>query len=238
MCEARGGKVISTARQTTPPLRDGKRLTRDEFLRRWEAMPGRKRAELLEGVVYMPSPVGKPHGKTDWMVAAWLGVYASATPGCDGSVESTWLMREDAPHPDCALWLLPEYGGKSGEKGEYGVGAVEFLAEIATSSKDRDLGPKFRLYQKTGVKEYLIVLLKERQTRWHRLAAGKYQPMTPDEDGLLRSVVFPGLWLNADALLAGDIAKLLANLQEGLSSKEHAEFVQRLARKKHLKRRK
>jgi hypothetical protein len=222
-------------RRVVPPLRAGQRLSREEFMRRWEAMPELKRAELLGGVVYMPSPLGRPHGKMDWMVGTWLGVYAGATPGCDGSTDATWYMRTDAPQPDCALWLLPEYGGKSGEEGPYGSGAAEFIAEISASSIARDLGPKFQLYQETGVREYLTVLVEEEEVRWHRLVSGRYRRISPGKDGVLRSVVFPGLWLNPDALFAADITKLLATLQEGLISEGHAKFVQRLARKKRPK---
>ena len=111
----------------------------------------------------MPSPLGRPHGKTDWMVATWAGVYAGATPGCDGASNSTWFMRTDAPQPDCALCLLPEFGGKSGEAGPYRSGPAEFVAEVSVSSKERDLGPKLQLYQKTGVKEYLTVLIQEEE---------------------------------------------------------------------------
>src|SRR5947209_19604006 len=100
---------MSIAERSTPPLVDGERLTRGEFMRRWEAMPHVKRAELLEGVVYMPSPLSRPHGKMDWMIATWVGVYAGETTGCDAATNSTWFMRTDVPQPDCALWLLPEY---------------------------------------------------------------------------------------------------------------------------------
>jgi Uma2 family endonuclease len=105
------------------------------------------------------------------------------------------------------------------------------VAEVSLSSKERDLGPKYQLYQDTGVKEYLTVLVKEQEVRWHRLAAGKYQLMPPGDDGVLRSIVFPGLWLNVPALFAADAAGVLATLQEGLNSKEHTEFVKRLAKK-------
>ena len=39
------------------PLEHGDHLTREEFERRYEAMPHVRKAELIEGVVYMPSPV-------------------------------------------------------------------------------------------------------------------------------------------------------------------------------------
>lgn len=224
---------MSIAERTIiPPLRDGQRLTRDEFLRRWEAMPELKRAELLGEVVYMPSPLGLPHGEMDNTIAGWLCLYKAATPGCRAAANAPWFMQLDVPQPDGALFLIPEYGGKSVPAGQYQEGPPEFVAEVSLSSKGRDLGPKFQLYQKTGVKEYLTILVEEAEARWHRLVAGKYRALKPGADGVLRSVVFPGLWLNALALFAGDVAGVLATLQDGLRSEAHTKFVARLARKK------
>jgi hypothetical protein len=223
---------MSTVRQTIPPLRDGEKLTREEFLRRWEAMPLLKRAELIGGVVYMPSPLSIPHGDFDSSIVGWLFNYRASTPGCRTAANATWFMGLDVPQPDGALWLVPEYGGRSSPSGPYQKGPPEFVAEVSLSSKERDLGPKYLLYQTTGVKEYLTVLLEDEDVRWHRLVAGKYRTLAPGDDAILRSVVFPGLWLNVPALLAGDAAGLLATLQEGLGSKEHGEFVKRLAKRK------
>ena len=95
------------------PLVPGDLLSREEFLRRWEAMPELKRAELIRGVVYMPSPLSRPHGVMDQKVAGWLGVYQAATPGVEGACNATWLMGEDdVPQPDTSLYVLPEYGGR------------------------------------------------------------------------------------------------------------------------------
>src|SRR5437868_1986062 len=94
-----------------PLLRDDDRLTRDEFLRRWEAMPGLKHAELIDGIVYMPSPVSRKHSDFHSAIDNWLGHYAVRTPGWRSGLEGTWLMKEDAPQPDITLRILPEYGG-------------------------------------------------------------------------------------------------------------------------------
>jgi hypothetical protein len=227
---------MSTARQTTPPLRDGDKLAREEFMRRWETMPLLKRAKLIGGVVYMPSPLSIPHGDFDSSIVAWLFNYRAATPGCRTAANATWFMGLDVPQPDGALWLLPEYGGSSRPSGPYQEGPPEFIAEVSLSSKECDLGPKYQLYLTTGVKEYLTVLVEEEEVRWHRLVSGKYRILTPGDDGVLRSVVFPGLWVNVPSLFSGDAAGLLATLQEGLGSEEHAEFVRRLARKKQSRR--
>jgi Uma2 family endonuclease len=222
--------VMSTVEEAVPPLVAGDFLSRDEFLRRWEAMPHLKRAELIGGIVYMPSPLSREHGATDLDVATWLGVYKAATPGCEGMCNATWLMGEDdAPQPDTSLRLLPEYGGQSRTQGKYAAGAPEFLAEVCLSSAAYDLHQKLRLYQEAGVQEYLAVLVWEREVRWHRLSGDRFQVVPAPADGVYRSAVFPGLWLDGAALLAGDLARVLAVLNQGLQSAEHTAFVAQLA---------
>jgi len=139
--------------QHVPPLAAGDHLTRDEFLRRWEAQPEVKRAELIAGRVYIPSPVSGDHGKMDRRIGGWLAVYQAATPGVDGANNATSLMLEDAPQPDLSLLILPEYGGSSRVEGLYFQGALEFLAEVSASSASNDLHDKYDLYQSAGVQE-------------------------------------------------------------------------------------
>ncbi|HZY87772.1 MAG TPA: Uma2 family endonuclease [Gemmataceae bacterium] len=220
---------MATVGQEVPPLVPGDFLSRDEFLRRWEAMPHVKRAELIGGVVYMPSPVSMLHGDTEHHVGTWLGVYEASTPGCRGSNNATWLMGEEAPQPDLSLRVLPEYGGQSAMQGRYASGAPEFLAEVCISSTAFDLHQKLELYQEAGVREYLAVLMREREVRWHRLAGDFFSVVPAPTDGVYRSTMFPGLWLDAPALLAGDLARVLAVLGEGTRSPEHAAFVAQLA---------
>src|SRR5437773_3526034 len=105
---------MSTVEEKVLPLYPGQRLSREEFVRRWEAMPQVKLAELIRGVVYMPSPLSLRHGSTENAVATWLGVYRAATPGCEAANNTTWLMAPDsAPQPDTSLRILPECGGQS-----------------------------------------------------------------------------------------------------------------------------
>jgi Uma2 family endonuclease len=221
---------MPTVEQEVPTLVAGDRMTRAEFLRRWEAMPNVKFAELIGGVVYMPSPLSRDHGVPDLRVGGWLSYYAAFTPGCEASNNTTWLMREDSPQPDVYLRLLPEHGGQSATAGLYPQGAPEFLAEICLSSTERDLHEKFDLYQEAGVREYLVLLVPEQEVRWHRLINGVFQVVAADADGVMRSAVFPGLWLDAAALLAGDMAKVFTVLTKGLNTPEHGEFVARLTR--------
>jgi Uma2 family endonuclease len=139
------------------------------------------------------------------------------------------MEGEETPQPDKALRLLPEYGGQSRVEDQYPAGAPEFLAEVCLSSTSYDLHQKLEVYETSRVQEYLAVLVREREVRWHRLHDGRFVIVPPDADGVYRSVVFPGLWLNAPALLAQDLAQVLTTLQEGLASPGHAAFVAELA---------
>lgn len=216
--------------QRVPPLRAGDELTREEFLRRWEADPTIKFAELIGGTVYMPSPVSAEHGGMDGHVGAWLSVYHAYTPGTASERNTTSLIADDTPQPDLNLRLLPGCGGGSwiGED-RYLHGVPELLAEVCVTTASYDLSHKYRLYQSAGVPEYLAVVTFERQIRWHTLVNGRYQVFSPDADGLWRSRVFPGLWLDGGALLAGDLRQVLDRLQDGLRSPEHERFVAELA---------
>src|ERR1700676_895937 len=99
---------MSTVAKEVPKLVAGTKLTADEFLRRWDAMPHVRHAELIEGIVYMPSPLSWEHGQFDRRLGWWLGCYLVRTPGCDAAHNATWLMGEDVPQPDLSLLILPE----------------------------------------------------------------------------------------------------------------------------------
>jgi Uma2 family endonuclease len=92
-----------------------------------------------------------------------------------------------------------------------------------------DLREKKEAYRRNGVREYIVWAVYDRQLRWFRLEAGQYVSLNPDEDGVIRSRTFPGLWLDVEALLKDDMAKVLAVLQQGLASSEHKDFVDRLS---------
>jgi Uma2 family endonuclease len=225
--------MATAEQQAAPPLNQGDNLTRAEFLRRWEAMPHVLRAELIGGVVFMPSPLSWDHGSVDNRVSTWLGVYGAYTPGCDPMNNVTWLMgEEDSPQPDMCMRILPEFGGRSRMQGRYPHGVPEFLAEICVSNAAYDLHQKLELYQAEGVEEYLAVLVFEQELRWHRLVNGVYQLQPAPADGIWRCQIFPGLWLNGPALLQANMVQVLATLTAGLNSPEHAAFVEQLARQR------
>lgn len=219
-------------RDDVPPLEDGDRLSRDEFERRYHAMPYVKKAELIEGVVHMPSPVRIPqHANPHLHLACWIGNYEAFTPIVRGADNGTVRLDEkNEPQPDGMLFLNREKGGQSpiGPDG-YLEGAPEFAAEVAASSVSIDLHAKKNAYQRNGVREYLVRRVLEDQIDWFVSRAGQFEPLLPDASGVVRSEVFPGLWLNVPAMIRGDMPAVLATLQQGLASPEHAAFLKRHA---------
>ncbi len=214
-----------------PPLEFGDRLTRDEFERRYEAMPHLKKAELIEGVVYMPSPVRiQHHSLPHFNLIGWLSAYCGGTPGLLGGNNATArLDLDNEPQPDALLLIDPALGGQARiSADDYIEGAPELVAEVAASSASYDLHIKLNVYRRSGVREYLVWRVLDKQIDWFVLRSGQFEPLQPDAEGLLRSEVFPGLWLDPAALLGGDMGRVLAVAQRGLASTEHAAFLRKL----------
>ena len=221
------------AEKPAPPwadslLEQGDRLTRDEFERRYERRPDIKKAELIEGAVYMPSPVrvvhhAEPHG----LLNTWLGVYASETPGVKCLPNATVrLDLDNEPQPDLLLMKLPAKGGQARiSSDDYVEGVPELVVEIVGSSTNYDLHPKKDAYRRNGVREYLAWITGERRVVWWQLRGGQYVEIAADTNGCLRSVVFPGLWLDVPALLRGDSKTVLATLRRAVDSPEHVAFA-------------
>ena len=213
-----------------PLLEAGDRLSRDEFERRYERMPQLKKAELIEGIVYMPSPVrASSHAHPHGCLSTWLGTYAAETPGTECFANpTTRLDLDNEPQPDLALLKLPAKGGQARiSADDYIEGAPELAVEIAASSHSYDLHQKKGAYRRNGVREYLVWITGERRLIWWTLREGEYHELTPADDGLLKSGVFPGLWLDAAALLRGDMKAILATVRRGLDSPEHRAFLAR-----------
>lgn len=217
--------------QSYPPLQSGDRLTRPEFERRYTASPQIKKAELIEGIVYVASPLRhEQHGKPHSRVITWLGVYQAMTPGVDASDAPTVRMDLDnEPQPDAVLLIETSAGGQTRISTDgYIEGSPELIVEIAASSAAIDTGSKKQVYRRNGVLEYVIWQSYENQLDWFQLVDGDYQLLAPDSDGIIRSRVFPGLWLAVEALLSNQMARVLEVVQEGVRSPEHAAFVERL----------
>lgn len=210
--------IPSAAPARTPPappaLENGELLRSREFLRRYERMPRLKKAELIEGVVYMGSPVSVRHAKPDALVQTWLGAYASRHPGVELLTNATVVLdAENTVQPDALLRRLPEHGGATRVTEEgYLAGPPELIVEIAASSASIDLRDKRRAYGRNGVREYLVWRVAEEVLDWFCLEEEEYRPQAPDPEGFLHSRVFPGLRLPVDALRNADAARLLAAL--------------------------
>ncbi len=230
---------ISTSNPTVPgiqpslvsPLRDGDRLTRAEFERRFNAMPNLKRAELLEGVVYMAPPVSQTdHSGPHVYLVTWMGTYCSLTPGVEaGDNGSLKLDSGNMPQPDGFIYIENRCGGQAKIDGDgYVEGGPEFVAEVSASTADRDLKVKFETYRKHGVREYLVWRVLDRAIDWFVLRNGKYERL-PLAEGSYRSEVLPGLWLKPDELLARDLSAVIRTVQAGCDTPEHQTFLQQLA---------
>lgn len=214
-----------------PLLKDGDRLTRDEFERRYEAMPALKKAELIEGIVYMPSPVRtEQHGSPHAALMTFLGVYWANTPGVRAAVDATIrLDLDNEPQPDALMIVEPSRGGQAriDEEG-YIAGGPELAAEVAASTISMARNAKLRVYRRNNIREYIIWRVEDQAIDWFVLRDGQYEQLPRNADGLLQSEQFPGLWLDADALMRFDLARVLQVLQQGLACPEHAAFVAQL----------
>ena len=216
-----------------PPLEPGQALDQRTFHERYEAMPEGTRAELIGGVVYMPPMLGSDHGDSHVPVVGLFFLYQSATRGVRANIESSTVLDDrNEVQPDCSLRILAEYGGQTRTIPQWIEGAPELVVEIARSSRSIDLGPKLEEYRKAGVKEYVVYALDPDQIFWHVRRVERLVAVPPDQDGLYRSEAFPGLWLDPAALVREDADALIATLQRGLASPEHADFVEELVRRR------
>jgi Uma2 family endonuclease len=227
---------MATAKQartrSLPPLENGDQLDQKTFHARYEAMPEKCRAELIGGIVYMASPQKVPHSEAHWLTVRWLDEYAEATPGTKGLSNNTQILGPDSePEPDNCLFILPEYGGRVFvDESDYLNGSPELIVEVSSSTESIDLHRKKRDYEKAGVLEYAVLALRTQQVFWFIRRRGKFKDVPLPADGIFRSRIFPGLWLDAEAMLSNHRQRVLAALKQGLAAPEHAAFVARLAK--------
>jgi Putative restriction endonuclease len=212
-------------RAISSPLVEGQRLDQMTFHERYEAMPAGTRAELINGVVHMPSPVGPEHGRALVPTLVWLSYYLENTHGVDVlDNTSTALSAKGEPQPDAQLRILPEYGGRTQTDRRFVRGV-----EVSHATRYTDLGPKFDDYERAGVLEYVVRALGPDEVQWFVLREGRLVELPPESDGIFRSETFPGLWLDPRALVTGDTRRLRVVLDQGMATTEHSDFVSRLA---------
>jgi hypothetical protein len=213
-----------------PPLQNGDRLSAEEFLRRYSAMPDVNKAELIEGVVYLPSPVKQPdHSGPHFDFIGWLFVYRGSTPGVEGGDNGTLrLDRKAVPQPDAFLMIAPGFGGQATiDDDGYVTAGPELVGEVSATSVSIDLGDKLIGYRRNGVREYVVWRVFDRIIDWFVLRGDQFEPLAPDSKGILRSEVFPGLWLDPVALVARNVPEVIRVAQQGIATPEHAAFVAR-----------
>jgi Uma2 family endonuclease len=219
--------------QELPPLESGDRLTRPEFERRYIAAPHIKKAELIEGIVYVASPLRfQQHAEPHSRLHGWLWTYQISTPGLRLGIEPTIrLDLDNEPQPDIVLILDEAVGGKARLTDDgYLEGVPELVVEIAASSAAIDTGSKKQAYRRNGISEYIVWQSFENKLDWFYLEEGEYRSLLKNEDGIIRSQVFPGLWLAVEALLNNQMVEVLEVLRLGLNSPEHGKFVKQLTK--------
>jgi Uma2 family endonuclease len=225
---------VKQPKPAVPPLENGDHLTRAEFERRYQTMPKVNKAELIEGVVYMPSPVRlHRHGKPHMILSSWLVNYISKTPGLDafGDNATVRLDEINEPQPDPLLALPASAGGKSRiTEDDYLEGAPELVCEVAASSTSIDLHFKLNAYRRNGVREYLVWRTQDEAVDWFALRDGQFLSIAAS-DGVIKSGVFPGLWLDTAALLRNDLPAIFAAIDRGTATPEHASFLTLLHKK-------
>jgi Uma2 family endonuclease len=225
-------RTLPQRTRSIPPLYIGDRLSQPEFHRRYEAYDGDKKWELIGGIVYMASPQRIDHSKYEPKLSTILCLYEEATPGVEVLSNATSILSEESePQPDLALRIMPDYGGQSRNKKRYVVGAPELVAEIAHSSVAIDMGRKKDDYEQTGVREYVVLCVEEKELFWFDFESKGQVP--PNAQGIYQSRIFPGFWIDGPALIARRLSRLLKVLNQGLAGPEHAEFVKRLATARH-----
>jgi Uma2 family endonuclease len=209
------------------PLENGDWLSRVEFERRYQAMPEHQKAELIEGRVYMASPVRIIHGQPHAYIMGWLAVYHAATPGTQFADNTTVRLDTDnEPQPDALLRI--EGGQSQIDVDDYIQGAPELIVEIAASTASYDLQEKLQVYRRNGVQEYLVWQVSDRLFDWFRFRDGEYIKLQADDKNIIKSEVFPGLWLKVDSLLNYELAEVIKTVQQGLNTTEHQDFIRKI----------
>ena len=222
--------AVAESRPPVIPLENGDRLRRCEFEMRYLGRPDIKKAELIEGVVHVPSPVRATHAEKHGDLLAWLRVYSASTPGVSVLDNATVrLDRDNEPQPDVLMRIeSPAIGQSQLDGDDYVTGAPELVVEVAASSAAYDLHDKLHAYRRNGVLEYLVWRVYDRTFDWFVLTDDEYTPLAPAADGILHSRTFPGLRMAVNSLLDGDFATVLSELKKGIETPEHAAFVAKL----------
>jgi Uma2 family endonuclease len=226
-------RVTKAPQRYVPPFENGDRMDQKTFHALYLQTPPGFKAELIGGVVYMASPVSGFHSVPNFVTGTWLGVYAAETRGVQGCTDNSAIMSDESePQPDQCLIIQEAAGGQTRwDENRYLIGAPELAIEVSNSTVGIDLNAKLRDYERYGVREYLVVAMRQREVHWFVRRKDRFAAMKLPADGVLKSKIFPGLWLLVDGAFDETATRLLATLRKGLASAEHAKFAAKLAKK-------
>ena len=171
----------------------------------------------------MASPVRLRHGRPFSNTNKWLAVYEQATPGVEALADVTTILGDDSePQPDALLRLIT---GQTWETDDYLAGPPELVVEVAAATESYDLHAKLRDYERHGVREYLAMIVRTAEAAWFDRVDTRLVRRQPEPDGIVRSRVFPGLWFDPAALFRGDMRRVRAILQRGMSTPGYKAFA-------------
>ena len=231
--------IADTRAEEIPPLENGDHLTADEFRRRYEAMPYLKKAELIRGVVYLGAAeiidggmrVSSPvrafrHANPHAMIVGWLTHYQASAPAAKVFDNPTVRLAADSTlQPDAVMFIAGRPGSDASiTPDDYIEGPPQLVVEVAGASFSVDMHIKLDAYRSAGVSEYIVWRVTEREIDWFVRLEDRFQKQSAGPDGFLKSKAFPGLWLEASALIASDLKRVFEVLEQGLRSPEHAAF--------------
>ena len=222
---------VRSSTRSLPRLENGEHLDQKTFHARYAAMPKMMKAELIGGRVYIvASPLHPLHGVHHSRLMGWLEVYLANTPGTNVFDNTSAVLGDDSePQPDGCLFIRTECGGQTRFDADgWLIGTPELIVEVASSSESYDLHEKRDDYERYGVREYVVYAARQQRVYWWVRRGDRYEELTPGPDGIFRSETFPGLWLDAAALVQADAAKMHEMLRQGLARPEHANFVAKL----------
>lgn len=217
-------------RKFIPPLENGDLLHSCEFLRRYDRMPELKKAELVNGQVFMGHHVlaslhGAPHG----MVSMLLGYFSAYTPGTTSYSRPTLVVDEgNVFQPDCVL-CINNSGRTWANEDDLLCGAPELVFEVSVGSTSLDVLAKKQVCERLGVLDYVVWCTLDARLHWFHREGERFVETKPNTAGLLCSRSLPGLQTPVADLLALNGLKVMTCLEEGLATPAHAEFVRSLA---------
>lgn len=198
-------------------------MRQPEFHRIYSQLPN-VRAELVGGRVYVASPVSEPHASRDSIMGGWTLTYAARVSSLKSLDNATFILSpDDELQPDTAIIVRRNGLSRINER-RLREGVGELFVEVSYSSGSYDLHDKFESYRREGVREYVVVEIREARVRWFALKDGDYVEQA-SEDGIYKSTQFPGLWLNAEAAVNEDAAGVLDTLATGMATEEFAAFA-------------